>query len=121
MGVPEADMADASHDKISADLAQRLETADPREAIEVVVELQPPAAKPVAGSKAERTAAARRSFDQTLANISGPIAPEHGKILESAWINSTVKALLTRDEIHDLERNEQVRRIDSPRAISAEA
>ena len=114
-------MANASHDKISDDLAQRLETVDPRELIEVIVELEPPAVKSVTGSRAERTAALREGFDETLANITGPIAPEHGKVLESAWINSTVKAMLTRDEIHDLESNELVRRMDSPRAISAEA
>jgi hypothetical protein len=114
-------MAGTSKNKITPDLAQQLEHADPGQRIEVIVELEPPLALPASGSRAQRMAILRENFDQTLASVARRVAPTGGKILESAWINSTLRAELTPDQIDKLEDEQLVRSIDSPRHISVEA
>jgi hypothetical protein len=114
-------MAGRSQGKISPGLAEQLESVNHSEPIEVIVELVPPPATPVTGSRAERIGALRENFDRTLASVAGRMGATGGEILDSAWINSTIRALLTRDQIQNLETNELVRHIDSPRALSADA
>lgn len=114
-------MVRRSTGKISPDLADQLEAANPGEPIEVIVELEPPRAPTPTGTRAQRVAERRRNFDETLASVAGHLEPAGGKILDSAWINSTLRAELTSDQIRHLESQELVRCIDSPRVIHAEA
>lgn len=113
-------MVRRSMGKISSELAEQLKTAGPGEPIEVIVELDPLPALPGTGSRAERVAQLRKNFDTTLASVVRYLGPD-GRILDSAWINSTIRAELTRDQIKKLEGVENVSRIDFPRAIHAEA
>jgi len=110
-------MAGKSGSKIGPNLAQKLETAGPNEAIEVIVQLQPPA-RPEVGSRAERVTALKKGFDRNFARLTQRVSADGGQILGTAWINSTVRALLTPRQIRTLGTDQFITEIDSPRAIT---
>ncbi|MBE1551835.1 hypothetical protein GGC64_005922 [Mycobacterium sp. OAS707] len=106
-------MAGKSGSKISPALQERLESVAPDEAMEVVVQLEPPQI-PTQGSRAERIDATKTKFDRTLTDLTGKVSTAGGKVLSGAWINSTARVLATPDQIKTLAGDDHIQAIDSP-------
>ena len=77
--------------KVAPRLAELLDELDPPEPVEVVIELTGPAPA-TTGSRAERVAAARSSFSHDLAAVRATIVAAGGEVLDSAWLNRTVRS-----------------------------
>ena len=93
-------MAGRSHGKISPALEEKLKTVPADEPIEVIVELERPRI-PEEGTRAERIQAVQQSFDRDVADIVERMSPDGGKVLETAWINSTARYLATPGQIKE--------------------
>lgn len=104
-----------SQGKISPALEEKLKTAPADEPVEVIVQLEPPQI-PDWGSRAERIDATKKRFDRAMAEMVTRTS-SGGKVLETAWINSTARVLATPDQIKKLETDEKVQGIDAPAAL----
>ncbi len=103
--------------KATPRLAAHLAAAG-RSDVEVVVELRP-VPPPASGSRQERVAAARAAFDAGLTPVTARIAEVGGTVLETAWINQTVRVRLPAAAVGALAAVDEVAGIDLPRPLEA--
>jgi hypothetical protein len=111
-------MGDRDADKLSPRLVERLEMVDRVTPIEVVVELRPldPGALPV-GSRHERVAALREAFQRELAPVAERIEAAGGSVLETAWLNQTVRSRIPAGQLGRVADDDAVVTIDLARPI----
>ena len=75
---------------------------------------------PARASRAEQIQLTRQSFAQHIQPLKEKIASLGGKVLNEAWLNSTISALVPKHGLEELEQDERVQSIDLPRAIERE-
>lgn len=100
--------------KLSKGLASRLESVSADDMIDIVVELEPPASKPT------NVSATVAQFKETSEPVTGTIEETGGKVLGTAWINSTVRARIPASAITRVAALQHVERIDVPNALIPE-
>jgi hypothetical protein len=105
--------------KLSPRLAERIGSVDGSSSVEVIVELQP-VDMPAAGSRQERMAALKERFERELRPVAERIIEAGGQVLETAWLNQTVRGRLPAREVPRVAEDEMVSGIDLPRMLEAE-
>jgi hypothetical protein len=106
-----------SRSKISGELAARLEQSDTNDFLDLIVELEPGSAPSASGSRAERIAAQKQSFDHHAGPVERLIQQAGGEVLDRAWINQTLRARLPVRSVHDLTKAAEVSAIDVPHRL----
>jgi hypothetical protein len=106
--------------KLSPRVTEQLAAVDGRSPVEVVVEMQP-VAVPVTGSRQDRAEAMKAGFEQELHSVAATIAAVGGRVLETAWINQTVRSSLPAEEILRVAADDAVAAIDLPRPLTPDA
>jgi hypothetical protein len=109
-------MPERSRRKLSARLVQRLEAEDPGRPVDVVVELVP-VDVPTEGTRRERTAAMKETFERDLASVAERIEAAGGEVLESAWINQTVRSRIPAGQVPEVAEADAVSRVDLPTTL----
>lgn len=111
-----------NEEKLTEGLKDFLKTNSPQNLVEVIVELTPAtqteAAEPT--SRTEKIAFRKQSFLQDLEPVAKAISNQGGEVIDSAWLNQTVKAKLSAEGIEQLSQLNQVSAIDIPRRITAD-
>lgn len=102
--------------KLSARVTERLASLDAGSPVEVVVEMQP-VETPSGGSRASRIEAVKAGFEQELRGVAERIAAVGGEVLETAWINQTVRSSIPAAELVRVAEDEAVAAIDLPRPL----
>ena len=87
--------------------------------IEVIVELRPVALSH-SGSRRQRIEAARAGFEQELPGVVEKITAVGGHVIETAWINQTVRSCIPADELQRVAEDDVVAAIDLPQPLRAE-
>jgi hypothetical protein len=107
--------------KLSPSLAGHLEQAGRDDLVDLVLELHPAAAPETGGaSRSERVAAAREAFAQGAAPVEHAVHSAGGQVLDSAWINQTLRARVPAGAVAGLARLDAVRVLDLPHALRRE-
>ncbi|SDD47917.1 hypothetical protein SAMN05660690_4318 [Geodermatophilus telluris] len=106
--------------KLTARVAERLAQAGAGSPVEVVVELRP-VEVPVTGSRAERTRAVRAAFERELAGVAERIAAAGGVVLETAWVDQTVRGSVPAAGLLAVAEDDAVTAIDLPRPLQPDA
>jgi hypothetical protein len=105
--------------KLSRRLAKRIDSVDGSSPVEVIVELQP-LNLPTAGSRQERMAAAKQRFELELRSVADKITEAGGQVLETAWLNQTVRSRIPAREVPRVAEDDTVSAIDLPGTITPE-
>jgi hypothetical protein len=106
--------------KLSSDLRQRLAATPEGQPVEVVVEVGKKAgatSEPASGDRAQKIAALKQDFATSIEPIEQAIEHFGGTVLDRAWINQTLKALLPREAVEALCKRDDVERVDTPRTL----
>jgi hypothetical protein len=106
--------------KLSPRVTERLASLGGRGPVEVVVEMQP-VAVPATGSRASRIDAVKAGFEQELGGVVERIAAVGGEVLETAWINQTVRSSIPAAELLRVAQHAAVTGIDLPRPLAADS
>jgi len=106
--------------KLSSRVAEQLASVDGMSPVEVIVEMQP-VAVPSTGSRGDRVAAVKAGFEQELRGLAETIAAVGGRVLETAWINQTVRSSLPASEVLRVAADDAVAGIDLPRPLTPDA
>lgn len=109
--------------KITANLNDYLSHSQPQGKIEVIIELTPIDTQAMRDSDAPRNAkiaSVKDAFQKNLQPVQEAIRNAGGDIMDSAWINSTVKASIPAANIQALANLDAVMAIDLPRKLIAE-
>lgn len=112
-------MSERGRAKLSQRLVEELGAVDEASEVEVVVELQP-VQTPQAGSRQERIAAMKERFERELRPVAERIAQAGGRVVETAWLNQTIRSRLPAGEVPRVAEDEAVGAIDLPRRLEAE-
>lgn len=105
--------------KTSPRLAEVLERAAPDDPLDVIVELRP-AELPAEGTRRERMDAAREAFAVDLREFDGLVAEHGGEVLDSVWLNQTVRARLPAGAVEAVAADPIVVAVDLPRPLEAD-
>jgi hypothetical protein len=112
-GLPESD-------KVTAALAERLEGADDA-LVDVVVELAtPPAFESAGGTRSEQVAVMKESFGREVRPVESVIRESGGVVIDTAWLNQTVRAKVPVEAVRRLCEVDSVAVIDAPRGLEPE-
>ena len=112
-------MSDEADQKVSPRLRARLDDAGSEQDVEVVVALAPPEL-PAEGSRGQKIAVAKQRFERDVASMSERITSSGGKIIDTAWINSTIHTRLRAEQVDDLATDDHVVALDLPAKLEAE-
>ncbi|MGQ4440672.1 hypothetical protein ACN6LI_005894 [Streptomyces violaceoruber] len=102
--------------KLSQELAERLGSSGADSLIDVIVQLRS-LEMSTAGSRKERIAAARQAFLDELGPVQEAIARANGEVVDTAWLNQTVRALVPARAVEELAAVPDVVRIMLPSRI----
>lgn len=105
--------------KVSRDLADEAGGRSDSEAIELVVELRGPEA-PSEGTRSSRIADQKLGFGRQARAVGQLIRELGGEVVDSAWINQTLRIRLPKRALENLASDDRVALLDSPRAIEAD-
>lgn len=106
--------------KLSPGVAERLASVDGQSPVEVIVEMQP-IAVPSTGSRRDRIEAVKAGFEQELRTVAEAIAAVGGRVLDTAWINQTVRSSIPAAKVLRVAEDDAVAGIDLPRPLSPDA
>jgi hypothetical protein len=109
-------MSERDVTKLSPRLRQELGGVDEASQVEVIVELQP-VEVPNSGSRQERMAAMKAGFERELQPVAEKIIQAGGQVLETAWLNQTVRSRIPAGEVSHVARHEAVSGIDLPHKL----
>ena len=106
--------------KITNNLKDYLQTDQPLNDIEVVIELMPIQARTELTnlSRTEKMAFYKQTFMDELKPIADVILNRGGDILGSAWVNQTIKAKIPAGSIEELALLKEVNIIDLPNRLA---
>jgi hypothetical protein len=102
--------------KLSPQLRQELGGVDKSSQVEVIVELRP-VEMPEAGSRQESIAAMKEGFERELRPVADKIIQAGGQVLETAWLNQTVRSRIPAREVSRVAEHEAVSAIDLPHKL----
>jgi hypothetical protein len=102
--------------KVGRRLAERIDGMAPPDPVEVVIELAGDAPA-VAGSRAERMAAARSSFDRDVDAVRATITAAGGEVLDTVWLNRTVRGTLPAGGVAAVAADDAVAVVDLARRV----
>lgn len=106
--------------KVAPRLAERLDALAEPEQVEVIIELMG-REMPVSGSRQERMAAAKLSFERDVAAVTETIMAAGGEVLESAWLNQTVRGRVSAGKVARVAADDAIAVIDLPHRLEADA
>ncbi|MCV2489179.1 hypothetical protein OF117_07365 [Geodermatophilus sp. YIM 151500] len=106
--------------KLSPRVTERLAAVDQRSPLEVVVEMQP-VAVPDTGSRASRIEAVKAGFEEELRGVAERIAAVGGEVLETAWVNQTLRGTIPAAELVRVAEDDAVTAIDLPRPLEPDS
>jgi hypothetical protein len=106
--------------KLSPRVTERLASLDGRSPVEVVVEMLP-VEIPATGSRASRIEAVRAGFEQELRRVAERITAAGGEVLETAWINQTVRSSIPAAGLVRVAEDHAVTAIDLPRPLEPDS
>ena len=112
-------MSEQGAGKLSPRLAERIDSVDESSPVEVIVELQP-LDLPRTGSRQERMAAAKRRFELEVQSVVDKITEAGGQVLETAWLNQTVRSRIPAGGVPSLAEDDTVSGIDLPSRLAPE-
>jgi hypothetical protein len=110
-------------EKVTSDLASRIEEADDDGLLEVIVELDAPDA-PAPATRGDRRAAMeamREGFRAAAEPVEKTIVSAGGEITGAAWINRTLRARIPARSIAKLSEESTVTAVDVPRAVEPDS
>src|SRR5258708_1085880 len=108
------------YEKLSRKLAEALQNSNHEDHLDVVLELhQPPPDAPVGGGRAEQIAARKAAFAKHAQSVASQIRSLGGEVTGEAWINSTMRARLSRNMVSALSEAPQVKTLDVPHQLKA--
>jgi hypothetical protein len=110
---------DKPRQKVSPRLRAKLDDADSKQDVEVVIALAPPELQGE-GSRGQKIAVAKERFEKEVASMSERIASSGGEVIDTAWINSTIRSRLPAEQVDDLAGDDQVVGVDLPSKLEAE-
>lgn len=113
-------MDESAPAKVAPRLAERLDVLAEPEQVEVIIELTGHE-MPASGSRQERMAAAKSSFERGLAAVTETITAAGGKVLESAWLNQTVRGRVPAGKVARVAAADGIAVIDLPHRLEADA
>ena len=108
-------------EKVGPSLARRIAAADAQGQVEVVIELTGDVEVPADGTRQQRIAAARSSFERDVAAVSDRIEAAGGEVLETAWLNRTLRGRLPAATVVRVAADDAVAAIDLPHTIQPDA
>ena len=118
-------MAEQAKPKMSDRLQAELESKHPGEPIDLLIALSAPEVPASASSspvtRGEAIAAIKESFDRKVATVAAHVSSVGGVVLDSAWINSTVRTRIPVEAVQEFADDEQVEGLDIPSPLEAEA
>jgi hypothetical protein len=107
--------------KLTPKLTEALETLT-QGPLEVVVELhEPHPGVAIGAGRAEQMAARKSAFSKHAEAVAGQIRSLGGEVTGEAWINGTMRARLPKEMVSALSEVPQVKTLDIPRPIQADA
>jgi hypothetical protein len=106
--------------KLSQRLAEQLDAVDGSSEVEVIVELQP-VRPPATGSRQERIAAMKERFERELGPVAEKIEQAGGSVVETAWLNQTIRGRIPAGEVPNVAEDDVVSAIDLPRRLEPDA
>jgi hypothetical protein len=109
-------------EKITSDLSSRINDLPNGKKLQVIVELSPDAQN-LNNSAATRQEKMKRMKDQFQAGveaITAILGKNGGKVIESAWINQSLRVEVTKSALSRLTDLHEVASIDTPRQLSAD-
>lgn len=106
--------------KITDNLKDFMQTAQPDKDIEIVIELAPVKQSVTSQnlSRGEKIANLKQAFNSELEPIAKEITNQGGNIVDAAWINQTVNAMVNTKCIEELVRLKEVSAIDLPNRLT---
>jgi hypothetical protein len=113
-------MSERDVTKLSPRLRQELGVVDESSQVEVIVELQP-VEMPKAASRQERMAAMKEGFERELRPVAENIIEAGGQVLETAWLNQTVRSRIPAREVSHVAEHETVTCIDLPHKLELDS
>lgn len=111
---------DERRSKVSADLEARVAGRAPSDQVEVVVELAH-ATPPTSGSRTDRALAMREAFEDVISPVVAKIQQAGGIVLESTWVNSTLRGVTPVGSIEALAAEDDVQRLDVVHSLVRES
>jgi hypothetical protein len=102
--------------KLSPRLAQRMALLEGSTPVEVIVEMRPVAVS-ATGSRRRRVEAAKAGFEQEFRGVAEKIAAVGGHVLETAWINQTIRSSIPATELLRVAEDDAVAAIDLPHPL----
>jgi hypothetical protein len=105
---------------ITAPLERRLQTAEPGELVDIVLELQveTPQAPPPAAPRSQHYAAVEQQFADAGQHIRQFIRDHGGEVIAGSWLGSAIRARVPAASIAELQSLDRVELIDLPRALT---
>ena len=103
--------------KLTSRVTERIGSVDAHSPVEVIVEMRP-VDVPATGPRKERIAAVKAGFERDLQTVTDRIAAAGGQVLESAWINQTVRSSIPADALVRVAEDDAVAVIDLPRELT---
>ena len=108
-------------EKISSELLKSIQGVGSGDYINVILELEAAQAHTATqDSRAERIAALKQSFGQTLDVVSDVVSSIGGEITQTAWLNRTARARIPADKINVLAEHPKILGIDVAHSLSPE-
>ena len=110
-----------SSEKVSPQLTASLKQTGEEGLVDLIVELaDPPATKTDTDERTHQIAARKEAFSKHAEPVAEQIRRMGGEVTDQAWINSSMRARVSKKMIAALSEAPQVKRLDLPRAIKAD-
>ena len=111
-----------SADKITSNLKTHLQHNPSEGNVEVVIELCPVAKSESLStlSRKEKIAIHKEKFNEEFSEVSKVISSQGGTVIESVWLNQTVKASVPATSVNKLAALKEVAAIDLPHKLASD-
>ncbi|MEU6868143.1 hypothetical protein ABZ924_33775 [Streptomyces sp. NPDC046876] len=88
-------------EKVTQELADHIAASEADQAVDVIIQLQP-VDMAVTGSRRDRIEATRQAFQSELEPVAEAIQHANGYIVDSVWLNQTVRAVVPAETVSEL-------------------
>ncbi len=107
-------------DKITATLKSYLQTSQSESEVEVVIELNPISTTemPENFSRNEKINHLKNAFNNDMQAVVTEVSKQGGNIINSVWLNQTIKASVPAKSIEEIAKLKEVNAIDLPNRIT---